>query len=421
MSTKKQKGSGKEVVKREKPLIKEFRMKGTIFFLTYKGCSESGVRINKQMLAWHLLENNRHDRSAVPTKYMIVEQMYDDGEPHFHVILVYPKRKPINNPAHYDFKGIHPNIQQMRNMKAALMYLQKQDPRPLTNMDIIAQKRAARAKDSSSLYQLLQQQMHKDPFDFDVKLYCQAHGLFKQIYKANYSKALNLLRMAQQAKCTAILRTMSGIRLITRQLIEAALTPEQLTQYDSWTGYQTIIKHINQVHNYPNRNASTQLPGKTRHLYLCGRSDIGKSALITHRPSELHPRPGLSAYYSTYHLSLGQKYFPPYSTHMCALVSWQQFVINSSMFPKSRYNQLLVYLEGDQTRLPIKGRQSVMRKDNPKHFLTSNRTLKQHVERTFNSPQGRYMALMNITARLQQVNVPDGKSLHFLRKLFHPL
>lgn len=417
------KGTKKGVIRGKKQPEKTFHLTGKTVFLTYRGVTDLAAQITRQELANFLIWENPNERTVRPQKYLVCRQVYTEGqhagEPHFHVILAYAIRKNIQNPNHYDYLGIHPNIQAMRNMKAALQYVHKQDSSPLTNMDLAQQKRVARARDSSSLYPLFQDQMRKDPFDFDVDDYCRRHDIFRQIYKANYSKAITLLRRAQQAQCRAILRDMPGIRQITRRLIQQVFTAAQLTQYDSWDGYARIIRHINQVVRYPNKGQATRLPDKTRHLFLCGPSDIGKSALVTHRATSEYPYPGLSYYFSTYYLNAAQRFFPPYTTYMSSIVRWNQFVIGSSIFPKSRYNQLLDYLEGAPTQIPIKGRLPVRRMDNPKHILTSNRALAQHILKTFNSRQSRTMARMNLRARLDQIVVPPGRSLHFLRRLFY--
>ena len=409
---------GKGVPKGEKPLPTAFRLSSKTYFLTYKGTSDLGQKLTKKSLANYLLNQNPNNLKIRPEKYLICQQMYDSGQPHFHAILIYSKRKEVNSPDHFDYLGIHPNIQTMRNMKAALQYVHKEDPHPLTNMDIVQQKRAARAKDSSSLYQLLQQQMLKDPFHFNVQDYCANHGIFKQVYKANYTKAITLIRMAQPAYARKILRQKPGIKLITPELIRQKLTPQELTQYYSHPAYAKIVAHINQIHTYPNKDLSMMAPLKTRHLLLVGDSDIGKTSLIYHRADSVDAYPGLSHYYPTYYFTVGQKFFPPYRSFDYSLVNWQQFTITSDLFPKSGYNRLLNYLDGSVSALPQKGRPPAQRQDNPKHILTSNRTLQQHICKTFNSQQSRAKARMSLAARIDCVVVPKGKSIHFLRKLF---
>lgn len=420
INQKKSKANGKGVSKGEQSLNTVFRMSAKTFFLTYKGISDVGEKITKNQLVNFLLKQNKNDRKLMPEKYLICEQMYDSGQPHFHAILIYPKRKNVTSQEYYDFKGIHPNIQIMRNMKAALEYVYKEDPTPRTNMDLVQQRIVARAKDNSSLYQLLEEQMLKDPFGFDVDDFCAKKGIFKQIYKANYAKAITLIKRAQPAYARKTLQNKPCIKLITRELIKSQLDEAQLEQYYSHSCYQQIIVHINQIHRWPNKDIASMAPSKTPHLLLVGDASIGKSALVDHRPTAQFPFPGLMHYYACYHLSIGQKFFPTYRSFDYRMVRWNQFTIASDLFPKSGYNRLLDYLEGAPSALPQKGKPPVERQDNPKHILTSNRTLEQHICKTFNSEDSRAMSRRNLGTRVDCVVIPDGRSIHFLRKLFVP-
>ena len=419
-SSKKGKTIGKGVPIGEKPLQTAFRLQGKTYFLTYRGRTPTGHFIKKNQLADFLLNQCQTQAKVRPEKYLVSEQMYDSGEPHFHVILTYPKRKQILDPRTFDYQGIHPNVQTMRNMKAALDYMYKQDPHPYTNMDIANQRLVSRAKDTSSLYQLLRQQMLKDVFRFDVHRWCAEHHVDKHMYHANYAKAINLITKMQPAFARLQLRRKPGIKLITPALIRQRLTTDEVELFYSDPCFQKIVDHINQIHRFPNTDPSTTLPYKTPHLLLVGDSSIGKSALVEHRPTPEHPYPGLSHYYATYNLSIGQKYFPPYRAFDYRLVRWNQFTVVSDMFPKSAYHRLLDYLEGAPSALPQKGRAPVQRQDNPKHILTSNRSLKTHIRKTFSSTEARRLVERNLGTRIDCVQIPYGKSIHFLRKLFVP-
>lgn len=406
--------------KGEKPLPTGLSLQSKVYFLTFSGFSKVLDRsVTKEQIRDHLLAVPS-DIKVKPTKYLVCQQMYDSGQPHFHAVLVYQKRKRVEDPRHYDYQGIHPNVQTMRNMKAALEYVYKEDPHPLTNMDIGRQKMVARAKDTSTLYQLLEQQMLRDPFNFDVDDYCANNGIYKQIYKADFRKALTLIRRAQPAYARKLLRQKSGIRLITPALISQRLDAEQIRQFYSHPCYQKIVDHINQIHRYPNRDIGTMAPSKTPHLLLVGDSSIGKSALVDHRPTGVYPYPGLMHYYACYHMSIGQKWFPPYRNFDYRLVRWNQFTIDSDLFPKSGYSRLLDYLEGAPSALPQKGRPPVQRQDNPKHIMTSNLTLEEQIDRTFGSEANRRLGRMNLGTRIDCVVIPSGRSIHFLRKLFVP-
>ena len=397
-----------------------FRLCSKVYFLTYRGTTDKGQRLTKRELVTHLMlgKDTTSTSALKPESYLVCEEMYDSGEPHFHVILFYSKRKNIRNPNVFDYLGIHPNIQTLRNLKAALEYVHKEDPNPLTNLDLPKVTRQARAKNTSSLYQLLEEEMRKDPFNFEVYEYCNKHDLGREICKTNYVKAVHLVTRMQQSYCYELLCRRPGIKYITRELIEKCLTVDELVEFDSYPCYARIIHHINQLVQYPNTNPESMLPDKTPHLYVVGSPNIGKSALITHRSSKEHPIPGLANSFSTFFLSLGQRFFPPYKSHTNSLVYWDEFTLDSATFPKNRYNELLVYLAGQPTQLPLKGRLPVRRFDNPKHILTSNLTLEQQISNVFKSEQKKAIARQNLRARIDEVIVPPGRSLHFLRKLF---
>ena len=110
---KKANNNGKSGSKVKKPSEKSFLLQSSTFFLTFKGISDIGEKITKFDLANFLTKSNPSDRKLYPEKYMVCEQSYDDGTPHFHVILVYPKRKQVLHPDYYNYLGIHPNIQTM--------------------------------------------------------------------------------------------------------------------------------------------------------------------------------------------------------------------------------------------------------------------------------------------------------------------
>ena len=398
---------GKRVSKGEnlsEVLPKSILIQAKVFFLTYKGISDSGVALSKQSLAKFLLQQNPNDK-VKPEKYLICQQMYDSGLPHFHAILIYPKRKHISNPNHYDFLNVHPNIQAMRNMKAALDYVYKEDPTPLTNMNVIQEKRIARAKDTSSLYELLEEEMKKDPFNFDVFKYCVTHDISRQIYKANFSKAVNLIKKVQPAYCNSVLRDRPGFKPITRELIEAQLSPQQLKTYDSWKGYQTIVDYLNQIPTYRFRR-----PAKTMNLLLTGPKSIGKSALVWQTYLQPHLNP-LNAHISVYPMGM-KDWFPEYQSQVYDVIYWNEAKLTS--YP---YDVILQVLDGSPVMLPAKGG-GHKKVDNPLIIMTSNMTLDEMIKQKF-SYNKEYVKLAkeNLSVRIENVIVPKGYNLFLLQKL----
>ena len=401
----------KGVPKGEQPLnkaTKECRFSSKTYFLTFKGISEFGEKITKKNLANYLLNQNKNERTVKPEKYLICEEKYESGEPHFHAILVYPIRKNITSPDFFDYLGIHPNIQVMRNMKAAIEYVYKEDPNPQTNMDILQQKRVARAKDSSSLYQLLEEQMKKDPFNFDVFKYCVDHNLSKQIYKASYSKAVHLLSKIREAYCNKLLFQKPGFKFISRPHIQSILSPSELIIFDSWNGYQTIIDHLNQIPRYRFRR-----PAKTMNLLITGPKSIGKSALVWQTYMEPHLNP-LNSYCSVYPMGM-KDWFPEYKSQIYDAIYW-----NEAKLTSYAYDTILQLLDGSPMMLPTKGG-GHKKIDNPLIIMTSNLTLPQMIQQKFHyNKRYQQMSKQNLSVRITNVVVPEGYDLFLLQKLLVP-
>lgn len=399
----------KGVPKGEKPLTTAFRLSSTTYFLTYKGFSEKlGRNITKNQLLDYLLNQNPRDRKLLPVKYLICQQMYDSGQPHFHAILIYSKRKQILDQDVFDFLDIHPNIQTMRNMKAALEYVYKQDSYPLTNMDIIHERRVARAKDTSSLYSFLYEQMIKDPLGFDVFQYCQTNHLSHQIYKANYPKAVHLLMQIQKVCCNKLLTEKPGFKIIDRPLIEQKLSPSDLKIYDSWAGYSIIVDHLNKM----TRQRGLRDP-KSSNLLITGPPNVGKSALVWH-PRPRAPFNPISAHCSVYPMGM-KDWFPQYKSGVYHCIYWNEAKLSSYT-----YDVILQLLDGSPVMLPAKGG-GHKKVDNPLVIMTSNMTLEQMIHQKFSYNKA-YQALAraNLGARITNVVVPRGYDLFLLQQLLIP-
>jgi len=92
---------------------KPFRLSAKSFFLTFPQCSLSKEHIKSGLQA------------LFPSGFRIARELHQDGSPHIHVLLFFPKRKEIKNARAFDIGGFHCNIQATKNPKQALQYLLK--------------------------------------------------------------------------------------------------------------------------------------------------------------------------------------------------------------------------------------------------------------------------------------------------------
>lgn len=384
-----------------------FFLQGKIYFLTYPGFSKLLNRnLVKDQLRDYLLYQNKNERKIRPEKYLVCQQMYDSGQPHFHVILVYSRRKQVLNQSFFDYHDVHPNIQTMRNMTAALAYVHKQDPAPLTNMDVARQLLIARSCKNSSIYGLLQQNMLKDPFNFSFETFCLDNGIFSHVYKTNYPKAKNLIKIAQQAYCHRLLTDKKHLKVITRARIQSRLTEHQLKVYDSWSGYQTIVDYLNQIPNYGSKR-----PLKTKNLLITGPPNIGKTSLF-HNPNHASEFRPLEDFVSIFPMGM-DTWFPNYKSNVYGMILWNEAKLSS--YP---YDIILKVLQGSYTDLPVKGG-VVTKRDNPLVVMTSNMTLDQMIRVKFGYNKDlQHLAKMNLGVRVENVIVPKGHNLFLLQKLF---
>ena len=326
-----------------------------------------------------------------------VERHAGSGLPHLDILLVYSKRVK-NSPTRYDYVIKHGDLTRYRTINAAILeYGRKQDPRPLGNLDtarVVMQAGVRR-----DLYSMMQQAMMRDPFGFDANAWLHRHDLNRAAVKTNVYKAIRMCRDKQAAECNRRLTMRPGIREITPELIRERLTPEQLGRYESWSGYQCIVDHINQIPRWGFRR-----PHKTLNLYLCGAPNTGKSTLLR----------AISKHCATYPLGTRGGWFPHFQSGVYSMLVWDEFDLRSY-----RYTDLLKLLQGAPMKLPQKGGH-VQRADNQLVAATSNLRLRQHISMRFRTPENRAHSRANLGVRFTQVVVPEGHDLFVLVKLILP-
>lgn len=96
-----------------------FRIQAKNYALTYSNVEGQGwIEFTKEDLCTSL---KRKGASYV----LVSKETHQDGSPHFHALVQFPKKKDIRNSRYFDFGGVHPNIQVVQNLAAWTTYVKK--------------------------------------------------------------------------------------------------------------------------------------------------------------------------------------------------------------------------------------------------------------------------------------------------------
>lgn len=370
-------------------------IQGKYFFLTlpkFKVEQEEIIRLKTEVFQI-ILEKESKKLEHVG----VVRQVHKDGSFHIHVYIQYLIRKKLSL-RHFDYLPKHPNIQVVRGLKQVLDYLVKQDTKPLYSYGFNPRYEVNKKRIQREPFALLSEAMQQDPLNFKVWQWIETNNLQVPASKGNWSKAISQLKHRQVVLANQLLRSNVGICPITRELIEEVLSPQELSLYDSWEGYQKIVQHLNQIPTF-----GYERPHKFSNLLLVGRPNIGKTALAR------EIRKSVAVY------SFGvDNWFPHFQNYVYPMILWNQLYLRAMP-----YGQLLNILQGEPTDLPYKGG-SILKRDNQLIYMTSNMTLQQHICSRFRDPIARELARANLRARITEVIVPEGYDLFLLLKLIRP-
>lgn len=299
---------------------------------------------------------------------------------HLHLYVSFSKRLKIKVDR-YSYLG-QGKLQRVRNYKKVLGYLTKQNM-PVSNFDFMAQ--ILRADFSKGVYILFKQGMK-----------------MRQIYEKyspiiggkNWKSMLHFQVYRQDQRKIQFQLDKKGLRFITPQLIRARLSAQQYDLYHSHPCYARIVNRINDIVRY-----GCHRPHKTPALLVTGAPNTGKTTLGL----------AIAARVSTF-IFPDDGWFQSYQSDVFRMILWNQFHL--AAFP---YPTLLKFLQGLRMNLPIKG-SHVHRNDNPFIYLTSNKTVQEHVVHRFKSQDNRRLSRANLAPRIDQVNIED-RPIFFLTKL----
>lgn len=316
---------------------------------------------------------------------------------HLDILLIYNKTV-FNTYNRYDYLIKHGNLTKYRTLnKAILEYNLKEDPSPLGNLNPTTALMESRVK--TELYTMMEEAMLLKPFKFDPIDWLSDTKLMASAMKTNVFKTIRMIKLKQSKVCNQQLKNKPGIKFITPEYIKSTLSPSEYQLFTSWSGYQTIIDHINQIPTY-----GYLRPHKTKNLFLTGPPNTGKSTLVIE----------LEKHCASYPLGTKHGWFPHFQSHVYTLLSWDEFHLKCYPYP-----DLLKLLEGRPMKLPQKGGH-IERADNQLIICTSNLTIHEHVCNRFKSPSNRIHSLANLGVRFTEIIIPEDKPLFLLIKLIKP-
>lgn len=96
--------------------------------LTYSNPAQQGLgelASTKEALGDYL-----RDMEPGPIEVMVAEEHHQDGSLHYHAFVEWAPNQGTVGHNHFDFMGVHPNIQVVRRKFAVSNYIQKEDTHP---------------------------------------------------------------------------------------------------------------------------------------------------------------------------------------------------------------------------------------------------------------------------------------------------
>jgi len=341
-----------------------------------------------------LILKKEEKRSLI--KYSIAIQKHVSGYPHLDILLIY-KKKVENSYGRYDYLIKHGNLTKYRSLnKAILQYNLKEDKEPLKNFEIKQIIIENKASNKKGLYQILEEEMLKDPFIFDPNVFIHKQKLNSSIINIGWQSVIKRIKIEQTVVCNEILINKPGIKLITPQLIKKKLTSKELKTFYNCKYYQVIVDHINQISKY-----GYERPHKTKNLFIYGPPNTGKTSLSLE----------IKKHCPVYHLGTKNGWFPCYKHNIYKMMTWDEFNLKTLPYP-----DLLKLLEGIPMSLPIKGGHAP-RKDNQLIIANSNCSLTELINFKFKTIILRKKSQLNLNARFTIVKLKKSKPLFLLLKL----
>lgn len=310
------------------------------WLLTY-----SQSKLSKEELQSHLSSMKEIEKLAVGHEH------HQDGNSHFHCVVVFKSKVDSRNPKYWDLKGEHPNVKSLKrgpkNFLNAVSYVTKEDPEPLIVGFDLDELQSLRPGEYGRMIQAI-----KDGADLPS---------IRENFLGSY------------------LRYKRNVRETVLELRQDALKKQCLP----WKGIKSNIPEIQEWVNTRVRKPRYPLP----QLWITGPPGIGKSSLISF----------LKKYLTTYPV--------PTDKWMCGFEDDQFDLLYIDEFQCKNYplTKLNKVADGMNHNFETKGGQTQMTKPVPMIIL-SNYSLSSSYSRLRSECVGDFP----LDRRFTEVYIPDG-------------
>lgn len=310
---------------------------------------------------------------------------------HMHVYLSFINKQRELSLRHFDFlqNGVH--VERVKNTECLLAYMNKENE-CVANFDVWRTLLSSSKLFAKTLTRMTQQLGHNLD-DIQVKY---AAVLANKPW-ATVSRFIDeVLRLqANPVKGLA-----EQLRWIDRSLIEARLTPEELTIFDSDPQFQTLVDYINKVKKFGSEQVHKECC-----LSIVSAPSTGKTSLLLR----------LAEHYNNYSVPSDGWHAKRYRNGFYSMWTWNEW-----SFAGVSMEDMLTLTEGLQTDLRVKGCKT-FKADRPMLFLLDNETWINKYERRFSYLKRQMLStyevrLVALSVRIKELNF-GKKNLFFLQKL----
>ena len=308
---------------------------------------------------------------------------------HIHVYLSYLKKRELSL-RHFDFlqKGVH--VERVKNTECVLAYMNKENECK-ANFDVWRKLLSSRGTFARTLSRMVK--LGHDLNTIQIKYQ-------DELADKPWSTVSRFLHETERIAANPPKGLDDQLRWIDRSLIEARLTPEELTIFDSDPQFQILVDYINKVKKF----GSEQIH-KDCCLSIISAPSTGKTTLFME----------LAKHYNSYDFPTDGWHVGRYQNGYYSMWTWNEW-----SFQNVAMDDMLKLTEGLTTDLRVKGSKT-FKADRPMLFLLDNEGWKEKYERRYSYLKRQMLKTYEVRLEAFRVRIVElnfGKqNLFFLQKL----